>query len=85
MGQFAERRLPQMSEPELAAFSRVLDQENPDLFKWLTGQEAPSDAMQENTTFKVRPGLFLRFEVYSSGCALPCAGPPRVDLVQPQL
>ena len=58
VGQFAERRLPQMSEPELAAFSSVLDQENPDLFKWLTGQEAPSEAMGKNTTFKVR--LFPR-------------------------
>ncbi|KAK9832787.1 hypothetical protein WJX81_000862 [Elliptochloris bilobata] len=52
VGQFAARRLPQMTEPELVAFSTVLDQENPDLFKWLTGQEAPSDAMEKNNTFK---------------------------------
>ena len=54
VGLWAERRLPQMAEPELAACSAVLDQENPDLFKWLTGQEPAPDDMLSNLTFKVR-------------------------------
>ena len=34
-----------MSLPELAGFSEVLDQENPDLYKWLTGQQQPPPDM----------------------------------------
>jgi len=30
--------LPRMAAPEIAEFEAVLDQENPDMFKWLTGQ-----------------------------------------------
>jgi len=67
VGLFAERRLPLMAERVLAAFSAVLDQENPDLFKWLTGQEPAPDAMLANATFVVRPARRLaggtRFEV----------------------
>lgn len=55
VGLYAERRLPQMAGHELAAFSAVLDQENPDLFKWLTGQEQAPDAMLANAAFLVRP------------------------------
>ena len=74
VGQFAERRLPQMSEPELAAFSSVLDQENPDLFKWLTGQEAASDAMQKNSTFKVRQSCFWwLFAIHQCVCPSSCS------------
>ena len=54
VGLWAERRLPHMAESELAAYSTVLDQENPDLFKWLTGQEPAPDDMLTNPAFKVR-------------------------------
>lgn len=37
----------------LQAFSKVLTEENPDLFKWLTGQEQPSAEMADNATFMV--------------------------------
>ena len=37
-GMWAEKELPRMSGPEIAEFEAVLDQENPDMFKWLTGQ-----------------------------------------------
>ena len=53
VGLWAERRLPHMEESELAAYSTVLDQENPDLFKWLTGQEPAPDDMLTNPAFKV--------------------------------
>lgn len=43
-----------MSLPELQAFSEVLDVDNPDLFKWLTGQ-VPADAgIVQNPSFQVR-------------------------------
>lgn len=35
------------------AFAEVLQEENPDLFKWLTGQEPPSEAMRDNAAFMV--------------------------------
>ena len=37
-GMWAEKELPRMAAPEIAEFEAVLDQENPDMFKWLTGQ-----------------------------------------------
>lgn len=37
-GMWAEKELPRMAGPEIAEFEAVLDQENPDMFKWLTGQ-----------------------------------------------
>ncbi len=43
VGLWAQRHLPSMSLPALQAFSDVLDVDNPDLFKWLTGQ-LPADA-----------------------------------------
>lgn len=44
VGLWAEQEVPKMDIDMLQQFTVVLDQENPDLFKWLTGQqEAPSD------------------------------------------
>ena len=37
----------------------VLDQENPDLYKWLTGQEVAPAEMQQNQAFKVSSELLL--------------------------
>ena len=42
-----------MSEQLLRQFEAVLDQENPDLYKWLTGQESPPAAMAENAAYQV--------------------------------
>ncbi len=54
VGLWAERNVPRMSMPQLAAFEEVLDIENPDLFKWLTGQEPAPDALRDNASFTVR-------------------------------
>lgn len=51
MGGWAEENLPTMTEAELKSFSEVLDQENPELFKWLTSQLPPSPEMAENAAF----------------------------------
>ena len=53
VGLWAERNLPSMDDSQLAAMETVLDQENPDLFKWLTGQEEAPQAMQANPAFVV--------------------------------
>lgn len=51
VGLWAQRHLPSMSTPQLEAFGEVLSEENPDLFKWLTGQEPPSASMADNASF----------------------------------
>ncbi len=53
VGLWAERNLPSMDDSQLAAMETVLDQENPDLFKWLTGQEEAPQTMQANPAFVV--------------------------------
>lgn len=56
-GMWAERALPHLNPSELADFEVVLGLENPDLFKWLTGQlDAPAE-MLDNKAYRVR-GLF---------------------------
>eukprot|EP00982_Pelagococcus_subviridis_P009070 30897-Pelagococcus_subviridis.AAC.32 len=35
----------------MASFSEVLDEENPELFKWLTGQEYPPSRLANNLAF----------------------------------
>lgn len=53
VGIWAEQQVPILSDEMLIQFSEVLDQENPDLYKWLTGQEKPSAAMVNNTAYQV--------------------------------
>eukprot|EP00878_Enallax_costatus_P018102 GHUV01019045.1.p1 GENE.GHUV01019045.1~~GHUV01019045.1.p1 ORF type:complete len:127 (+),score=19.98 GHUV01019045.1:157-537(+) len=53
VGLWAEQEIPRMDTQMLQQFAVVLDQENPELFKWLTGQsEAPQD-MQRNPAYQV--------------------------------
>eukprot|EP00658_Telonema_sp_P-2_P050154 TRINITY_DN38200_c0_g1_i1.p2 TRINITY_DN38200_c0_g1~~TRINITY_DN38200_c0_g1_i1.p2 ORF type:complete len:140 (-),score=57.39 TRINITY_DN38200_c0_g1_i1:15-434(-) len=40
LGDWAATNLVDMEEFQLRQFEEILDMENPDLFKWLTGQEA---------------------------------------------
>jgi antitoxin CptB len=39
MGEFADARLPAMSEEELDAFERLLDAPDPSALAWITGEE----------------------------------------------
>ena len=43
LGNWAAANLPRLQEAELQQFQEVIDMENPDLFKWLTGQVAVPD------------------------------------------
>ncbi|GBF98736.1 hypothetical protein Rsub_11285 [Raphidocelis subcapitata] len=51
MGLWAEANVPAMSGAGLAEFSAVLDEENPDLFKWLTGQLPTPDHLARNQQY----------------------------------
>lgn len=53
VGIWAEKQIPQLSESMLQQFEIVLDQENPDLYKWLTGQEHPPQDVAENAAYQV--------------------------------
>lgn len=53
VGIWAEKRIPQMGEDNLRQFELILDQENPDLYKWLTGQEQPPADIANNTAYQV--------------------------------
>lgn len=52
VGIWAEKKIPQLSEDMLRQFEVVLDQENPDLYKWLTGQEQPPSPIAENAAYQ---------------------------------
>jgi len=56
VGQFAERELPRMDDRELAEYGRLLGQENPDFFKWLTGQKDPPSNVAELGAFRALRG-----------------------------
>lgn len=47
MGTFAERYLATLPEQDLADYAKILDEENPDLFKWVSGQDAVPDHLKE--------------------------------------
>lgn len=47
----------------------MLDLENPDLFKWLTGQEQPPSELEQNIAFQVLHSFWLQ-EGRSSAKAL---------------
>lgn len=52
VGLWAERALPTMTtHRQLDDAALLLDAENPDLFKWLTGQEDPPESMRRNSAF----------------------------------
>lgn len=53
VGIWAEKRVPELSEDNLHQFELILDQENPDLYKWLTGQEQPPADIANNTAYQV--------------------------------
>ena len=51
LGGWAKRHLRRRNDVFLDLFSEVLDEENPELFKWLTGQEYPPQRLANNMAF----------------------------------
>lgn len=53
VGLWAQKHLPHMDVPALRAFGEVLEIDNPDLFKWLTGQAPAEESVARNPSFQV--------------------------------
>ncbi|XP_057970319.1 succinate dehydrogenase assembly factor 2, mitochondrial [Malania oleifera] len=51
LGKWVEEHIFSMDENGIKALVDVLDLENPDLWKWLTGQEQPPEAVNINPVF----------------------------------
>ena len=55
-GNWAESHVRSLTSDELDEFDRLLACENPDLFKYLTGQETEPDELASNAVYAVRSG-----------------------------
>ncbi|GKV45526.1 hypothetical protein SLEP1_g52598 [Rubroshorea leprosula] len=51
LGKWVEEHIHSMDENGIKALVHVLDLENPDLWRWLTGQEKPPEAVSINPVF----------------------------------
>ncbi|CAD5164495.1 succinate dehydrogenase assembly factor 2, mitochondrial [Musa acuminata AAA Group] len=51
LGAWVEENIRAMDQLHIRALMDVLDLENPDLWKWLTGQEQPPEAVKINPVF----------------------------------
>lgn len=52
LGTFADREVPHFSESELAAYEDLLTQNDPDLYNWMTGREAPPPGIASCPVFQ---------------------------------
>lgn len=44
MGRFAEQAVPGMTEAELAVYTRLLEENDPDIYDWLCGRQPIPDS-----------------------------------------
>ncbi|KAI3934390.1 hypothetical protein MKW92_019478 [Papaver armeniacum] len=51
LGKWVEENISTMDESGIKSLVHVLDVENPDLWKWLTSQEQPPEALNNNPVF----------------------------------
>uniref|UniRef100_A0A7C8ZUN7 Succinate dehydrogenase (Quinone) n=1 Tax=Opuntia streptacantha TaxID=393608 RepID=A0A7C8ZUN7_OPUST len=51
LGKWVEENIHSMDENGIRSLIQVLDLENPDLWKWLTGQEQPPESVSTNPVF----------------------------------
>lgn len=59
VGMWAEREIERLTPAMLNDFEILLDQENPELYKWLTGQITPPESMLSNLAFQSIRGEVL--------------------------
>ncbi|XP_028791291.1 LOW QUALITY PROTEIN: succinate dehydrogenase assembly factor 2, mitochondrial-like [Neltuma alba] len=58
LGKWVEENIHSLDENRLKSLIHVLDMENPDLWKWVSGQEQPPEAVTSNPVFAaVRDGV----------------------------
>ncbi|XP_039133980.1 succinate dehydrogenase assembly factor 2, mitochondrial [Dioscorea cayenensis subsp. rotundata] len=60
LGNWVEENIRSMDELRIRALMDVLDLENPDLWKWLTVQEQPPEAVSNNIVFTAIQSKVLR-------------------------
>ncbi|XP_055828062.1 succinate dehydrogenase assembly factor 2, mitochondrial [Solanum dulcamara] len=67
LGKWVEEHIQSMDENGIKSLVHVLDLENPDLWKWLTGQEQPPDAISTNPVFSaVREKVMNNLDKHTS-------------------
>ncbi len=52
LGSFAEKKLAVFNDKEVEEFGAILAVENPDLYKYVSGQSALNDELKSNSVFK---------------------------------
>ena len=57
LGSFAEAHIPQFNEAQLATYERFLNNSDPDIFNWITGQE-PVPPSQDSDVVKLMMKFF---------------------------
>ena len=57
LGKFAEAHIPRLDERQLAAYDRFLNNSDPDIFNWITGQE-PVPPAEDNDVVALMLAFF---------------------------
>ncbi|ERN06316.1 succinate dehydrogenase assembly factor 2, mitochondrial isoform X1 [Amborella trichopoda] len=79
LGRWVEENIKTMDEANIKALVEVLDLENPDLWKWLTGQEQPPDEVNRNPVFSaVHTKISGNLKSYASAETRAAPGQPWV-------
>ncbi|KAK9067498.1 hypothetical protein SSX86_014828 [Deinandra increscens subsp. villosa] len=79
LGSWVENHVGSLDEKGIRALVDVLDLENPDLWKWLTGQEQPPEAIDTNPVFnEVRSKVMYNLDNYASQQTRATPGQPWV-------
>ncbi|KAF5185401.1 Cobra-like protein [Thalictrum thalictroides] len=67
LGNWVEEHISSMDESRIKALVDVLDVENPDLWKWLSGQEQPPENLNSNPVFSaVRDKIMSNLNAHAS-------------------
>jgi succinate dehydrogenase flavin-adding protein (antitoxin of CptAB toxin-antitoxin module) len=53
LGTFADQNLGKLSDSEIRDYQKILDEENPDMFKWMSGQIPIPDHLKDLPVMKL--------------------------------
>jgi hypothetical protein len=72
---WAEREVERLTPEMVNDFEVLLDQENPELYKWLTGQITPPESMLSNLAFQsIRGEVIAAMEAHGAPAAMAADG-----------
>ncbi|XP_027338644.1 succinate dehydrogenase assembly factor 2, mitochondrial [Abrus precatorius] len=60
LGKWVEDNIHSLDENKIKALVHVLDLENPDLWKWISGQEQPPESVSKNPVFAAVHGRVMK-------------------------